>query len=274
MSLAFTKLEGAGNDFVLLDTLDQPGDIDAALARRLSDRRRGIGADQILLLEAGQQTRFAYRILNSDGSVAGQCGNGARCIALYLRRRYGLPAQFDMESPGGLVRVDASEALRPSVSLGVPNFAASSLPTTWQIDRTEGRLNLLGHSYRACLLSLGNPHVVLQVDDVARAPLAELAAVLQGDLEHFPQGCNVGVVAVQDRQRAQLRVHERGAGETLACGSGACAAAIALLGWGLCEAPVQLTLPGGTLTVRWPGPDHPVWLQGPALLVYQGHFDR
>lgn len=271
MLLPFVKLEGAGNDFVLIDAIDNPPLIDAGLARALCDRRRGVGADQILLIEPGQQTRFAYRIFNSDGSSAGQCGNGARCIALYLRRRYALPARFALESPGGLVEVEAARPDCPTVSLGVPRFEPEALPTTLRLDRVDGRLVVGRREYRACLLSLGNPHVVLEVDDVAEAPLAELAAALQSDAA-FPDSCNVGVVAAGDASQARLRVYERGAGETLACGSGACAAAIALIGWGRCNGPVRLSLPGGELVVRWDGPAAPVWLQGPARWVHAGHY--
>ncbi len=272
MSLPFVKLEGAGNDFVLIDRLAHAVELDPALARRLCDRRHGIGADQILLIEPGQRERFAYAVYNADGSQAGQCGNGARCIALYLRRRYGLPARFAIESPSGLVEVDATDPQQPEVSLGVPSFDPAAIPTTRPNTAEGWPLRLAGVNYHASALSMGNPHVVVEVLDAASAPLATLAAALQTD-PAFPAGCNVGVAQVLDRGRVQLRVCERGAGETLACGSGACAAAVALISRGRVDSPLRLHLPGGELRVRWDGPGEPVHLAGPARWVFEGRFE-
>lgn len=271
MDLPFVKLEGAGNDFVLIDRIARPIEFDPALARRLCDRRYGIGADQILLIENGQSERFAYTIYNADGSRAGQCGNGARCIALYLRRQYGLPARFAIESPTGLVEVDAPDPMQPEVTLGVPSFDAATVPTTRPSGPAGWPLRLAGIDYTASAVSIGNPHVVVEVSDASRAPLAELAAALQTD-PAFPDSCNVGVAQVIDRGQVRLRVHERGVGETLACGSGACAAAVALISRDRVEAPVVLHLPGGELRVRWAGPGTPVQLAGPARWVFKGSF--
>lgn len=271
MTLPFVKLEGAGNDFVLIDRLADPVELDAALARRLCDRRLGVGADQVLLIEAGGQERFAYTIYNADGSRAGQCGNGARAIALYLRQRYGLPARFAIESPAGLVEVDASDPQQPEVSLGVPSFEPAAIPTTRHNGTDGWSLQLAGSQYHASALSIGNPHVVIEVADAAGAPLAELAAALQSD-PAFPDGCNVGVAQVVDRGLVRLRVCERGAGETLACGSGACAAAVALISRGRVQTPLRLHLPGGELRVRWGGPGKSVHLAGPARWVFEGRF--
>jgi diaminopimelate epimerase len=269
MDLPFVKLEGAGNDFVLIDRVARSIELDPALARQLCDRRFGIGADQILLIDGGRQERFAYAIYNADGSQAGQCGNGARCIALYLRRRYGLPARFAIESPAGRVEVDATDPNYPEVSLGVPSFDADAIPTTRPNGPAGWPLRLWDTDYTASALSIGNPHVVVEVADAAKAPLAELAALLQID-PAFPDSCNVGVAQIIDREHIKLRVAERGVGETLACGSGACAAAVALISRDRVESAVALQLPGGELRVRWAGPGKPVLLAGPARWVFEG----
>ncbi len=271
MSLAFLKMHGAGNDFVLIDSLAASvAELDASLAQHLADRRLGVGADQILWVQRGQQLPFAYRIFNADGSVAGQCGNGARCIAAYLQRHYGLPKRFGMESPAGLVEARILDGGAVEVSLGEPDLRAEQVPTTLPAG-PDGHIvfTALGESWQATVLSLGNPHVVVEVEDLASAPLAELGAWVQQS-PHFPDGANLGMAQVAAADSLRLRVYERGVGETLACGSGACAAAIAMRLRGRTRSPVELTLPGGMLKVRWDGVGETVYLAGPAEFVYAG----
>lgn len=271
MSLAFVKMHGAGNDFVLIDSRSEnSAELDASLAQRLADRRIGVGADQILWLERGRDLPFAYRIFNADGSTAGQCGNGARCIAAYLHRHYGLPKRFSIESPAGLVHARILDADSVEVSLGEPSMQASHVPTTL-VAESDGlvRFEALGKQWQGTALSLGNPHLVIEVDDVSSAPLAELGAWVQQSAS-FPDGANLGLVEVQSADLLRLRVFERGVGETLACGSGACAAAIAMCLRGRSQSPVELSLPGGLLKVRWGGVGDSVYLAGPAEFVYVG----
>ena len=274
MSLAFAKMHGAGNDFVLIDTLREQAPLTPELVQQLADRRYGAGADQVLTIERGAQLPFAYSIYNADGSSAGQCGNGARCVGAYLHRHYGLPRGFTVESPAGPVSVRIFDNGEVEVDLGVPRLNPAEVPTTLQPDAAGvGSFQALRRSWQGSPVSMGNPHLVIEVPDVAHAPLAELGAWLQVS-ELFPQGCNLGMVQVLDANTLRLRVYERGVGETLACGSGACAAAVAMQTRGRASGPLRLELPGGRLRVRWDGPGKPAFLAGGAEFVYAGQWQR
>ncbi len=271
MPRAFSKMHGAGNDFVLLDCRHAAAP-DAALCRRLADRHTGIGCDQVLTIEPPRDAGAvaSYRIWNADGSAAGQCGNGARCVAAWLLRRDEAGERFALDSPSGRHAVEhASNGFR--IALGVPDFAPAAVPLRG-FDATDAcTLDVDGVQVSFGAVSMGNPHAVIVVDDVAQAPVATLAPRLQAHAA-FPQSVNVGFAQVLDPGHIRLRVHERGSGETLACGSGASAAAAVLLRRGVLQGPVAVDLPGGTLGVDWAGPGMPLWLSGPTRFVFEGEW--
>lgn len=274
MSLRFHKMHGAGNDFVLIDCLREHAELDAELVRRLANRRYGAGADQILTIERGVELPFAYRVYNADGSSAGQCGNGARCVGAFLQRHYDLPQRFSVESPSGVVQVRLLDDGEVEVSLGQPRLDPDQVPTRLQPDPSGlASFAALGRQWQGSPLSMGNPHLVIEVEDVASAPLDALGEWLQRSTL-FAEGCNLEMVQVLDANTLRVRVYERGVGETLACGSGACAAAIAMQRRGRATGPLRLQLPGGRLRVRWDGPGHSVFLAGGAVFVYSGEWQQ
>jgi len=270
-ALRFTKMQGAGNDFVILDRIAGAPFPDAALARRLADRHFGVGCDQIMVIEAAPAGGYAYRIVNADGSAAGQCGNGARCVSRYLRERHGLADGAVLDSPGGPVVVHFLDGGEVELALGVPRLEPADIPFLAPRCQTRYLIDLGDAQYPIAALSLGNPHAVLTVDSVALAPVAQVGAQIECHAR-FPDRANVGFVEIVDRSHLRLRVWERGVGETLACGSGACAAMVALRLTDEIDAAVAIDLPGGRLRVRWAGNGQPVYLAGPATFVFDGEF--
>ncbi|WP_295884099.1 diaminopimelate epimerase [uncultured Thiohalocapsa sp.] len=275
MRLRFTKMHGLGNDFVVLDGVRQQVQLTPALAARLADRRFGVGCDQVLLVEPPRLpgTDFHYRIFNADGSEVEQCGNGARCFARYVRDA-GLTdkSEIPVGTAAGpiLLRVQADG--RVCVDMGVPRLEPADIPFIAERQATRYPLALDDGVVDIAAVSMGNPHAVLAVADMDTAPVA----VLGPRIEHhprFPRRVNVGFLEIQDRHRVRLRVWERGAGETLACGTGACAAVVAGRLWGELDAEVAVSLPGGTLVVHWPGAGAPVQMTGPATRVFDGDID-
>jgi diaminopimelate epimerase len=266
----FTKMHGAGNDFVILDRITGAPFPEAALARRLADRHFGVGCDQIMVVECRGEG-FGYRILNADGSDAGQCGNGARCVARYLRERHGLADGAVLDSPGGAVRVRFLSQDLIELALAVPRLEPAEIPFVAASRQPRYPLDLGNSLIEIAALSMGNPHAVLTVDSVALAPVAEVGAQIECH-RRFPDRANVGFVEIVDRAHLRLRVWERGVGETLACGSGACAAMVALRITDEVGAEVAIDLPGGRLQVRWDGADQPVYLAGAAAFVFDGEF--
>jgi diaminopimelate epimerase len=259
LTLKFTKMQGLGNDFVVLDGVRQKVDLDPATVRALADRRFGVGCDQVLVVEPAQgDADFRYRIFNADGGEVEQCGNGARCFVKFVHgRRLTAKREIRVETLGGTIvpRLEADGEV--SVDMGPPTRPVFE------------SLNVDGESIEVAVLSMGNPHAVQVVADAASAPVT-----VQGPrLEHhprFPGRVNAGYMQVLDRHRIALRVWERGAGETLSCGTGACAAVVAGIARGLLDSPVQVETRGGTLTIAWAGGDNPVWMKGPAETVYEG----
>jgi diaminopimelate epimerase len=270
--LRFRKMQGLGNDFVVINGVGEPITLTAAQARALADRRFGVGCDQILILEPARTngTDFSFRILNSDGSEAEQCGNGARCLGRFIRDT-GLAAkeEITLESLGGIIRLRLERDAQVTVDMGVPEFDPVRVPFEAKTRQPVYDLDVDGTSVSVSVLALGNPHAVQVVDDVARAPVA-----LQGPLievhRRFPNHVNVGFMQVLDRGHILLRVYERGAGETLACGSGACAAVVAGRQRGLLADAVEVRLPGGKLQVRWAGEGRSVLMTGPAVTTFDG----
>lgn len=272
MALAFSKMHGIGNDFVLLDCRNAPMPLDTAAIRRLGDRHFGVGFDQLLSIEPSSDAScaYAYGIWNSDGSRSGQCGNGVRCVAAWLARAGLLDAGLvRLMSPSGPVRVERLDDGRVRVDMGEPRFAPSALPFDVPHERDRYSIEVVGHALEIGAVSMGNPHAVIEVDDIADAPVG----VLGPQVEHagaFPRGCNVGFAQVLSPSAVALRVWERGVGETLACGSGACAAVAVLRRRGQVGAAVEVRLPGGALEIQWPGPGHTLWMTGPASFAFEG----
>ena len=273
-TLRFTKMHGAGNDFVVLDLRGGRPAPTPALARALGDRHTGVGFDQLLTIEDPRQAGALarYRIWNADGSAAQQCGNGARCVAAWLQRDGAASyASFVLEAPPGPVTVQALGEGRYALDLGVPRFEPADLPFRAGAAQDTYRFTVGGQDVAFGIASMGNPHAVIEVPDVAAADVAGLGPALQAR-DEFPEGVNVGFAQVLAPDRIRLRVFERGAGETLACGSGACAAVAVLARRGRIGRHVFVELPGGTLEITWPGDDSPVTMAGPTAFVFEGDF--
>jgi diaminopimelate epimerase len=272
--LEFTKMHGLGNDFAVFDTPAGPP-LDGALIRRLADRHTGIGFDQALVLEAPRRADSAvfYRIFNADGLEVEQCGNGARCIAALLAAR-GL-ARSDtvtMDSPAGLVRARTPSGGLVSVDMGPVRFDPRTLPFDAPADAARYQLELPGGSAEIGAVSIGNPHAVLAVESVDTADVGRVGPAIEGH-PRFPRRVNVGFMQVIDRAHIRLRVYERGAGETLACGTGACAAVAVGRRWGELDGEVHVSVRGGELRVNWGGPGEHIWLTGPAEISFAGHVE-
>ena len=269
MRLDFAKMHGLGNDFMVVNAVDHPFEPDAARVRALADRRTGVGFDQLLLVEAppGGDVDFGYRIFNADGGEVAQCGNGARCFAHFVRAR-GLTDKTTLRArtTERVVEMRLCGDGRVCVNMGEPVFDAARIPFACD-DVHACRLDVGGHRLRFGVLSFGNPHAVTEVARLEDCPVAEIGAQMQSH-KCFPAGVNVGFMQRLDERRLALRVYERGAGETSACGSGACAAAVVAERWGLAGMPVEVRLAGGALEVSRGGDG--VELSGPCEHVYDG----
>jgi len=273
-ALKFTKMQGLGNDFVVLDGVRQRVELTSAQVRLLADRRFGVGCDQVLLVERAQgDADFRYRIFNADGGEVEQCGNGARCFLVFVRDQ-GLTAKRELrvETAGGLITPRLEADGQVTVDMGVPRFAPDEVPFTGGEGAVDEILEVDGVPVRIAALSMGNPHAVQQVPDVDAAPV-----VTQGPrIEHhprFPQRVNAGYMQVVDRATIRLRVWERGVGETLACGTGACAAVVAGVRLGLVDSPVRVEVRGGQLQIAWAGVGQSVQMTGPATTVFEGEWN-
>ncbi len=272
MALAFSKMHGLGNDFAVVDARTRPFDADPARIRAMADRHRGIGFDQLLTIEPARDPScaFAYGIWNTDGSSARQCGNGVRCVAAWLRRAGALTADHvRLQSPAGAVTVRLLDDGRIAVDMGEPVFAPARIPFAADAEAGAYVLQVGTQTLTIGAVSLGNPHAVVEVAD-ADDPAHVTLGPLLSEHPRFAQGCNAGFVAVSTRDRVRLRVHERGAGWTLACGTGACAAVAVLRRRGRIDAEVAVELPGGTLAIAWSGPGATLWMTGPAAFAYEG----
>jgi diaminopimelate epimerase len=276
--MRFSKMHGAGNDFVVLDLRDGRAPPSPVLCRALADRNKGVGCDQILTIERSDAADVVarYGIFNADGSGARQCGNGARCVAAWLRRDAQargepLPARFELESPAGRHAVEFTPDGRVRLDMGHPDFDPARIPLAGFAHAERCHLAPHGLDVRFSAVSMGNPHAVVRVADVARAEVDTVGPALQHD-PAFPDSVNVGFVQVLDRGHLRLRVHERGVGETLACGSGACAAAAVAMREGWVDRSVDVELPGGTLHIDWPDDAASIAMTGPAAFVFEGEW--
>ena len=291
MRLDFLKMQGLGNDFLVFDAPPAARhSVDSNKLRALADRHTGIGFDQALMLEAPREahSRVFYRVYNSDGSEVEQCGNGARCVAaLMYARRPELGREMTMESAGGVVHARVREDGMVSVDMGIPNFDPRSLPmelaglgAPGEEARGEASpgempvysLEIDGANIEFGAVSIGNPHVVLRVPDVKSAPVERFGPTIERH-RLFAKRTNVGFMQIVDRGRIKLRVHERGVGETQACGTGACAAVAFGAKRDMLDSEVRVDLPGGSAIVNWTGPGQHIWLTGPATMVFTGSID-
>ncbi|WP_286784660.1 MULTISPECIES: diaminopimelate epimerase [Pseudomonas] len=272
MLLRFTKMHGLGNDFMVLDLVSQHAHIQSKHARQWGDRHTGVGFDQLLIVEppSNPDVDFRYRIFNADGTEVEQCGNGARCFARFvIDKRLTSKREIRVETKGGIIELTLRADGQISVDMGAPRLLPSEIPFQAESQALSYRVEVDGESVELAAVSMGNPHAVLRVDDVQAAPVRTLGPKLEQH-PRFPQRVNVGFLQVLDRKLARLRVWERGAGETQACGTGACAAAVAAIQQGWMDSPLHLDLTGGRLAIEWAGPGHPVIMTGPAVRVYEG----
>ncbi len=277
VSVRFVKMHGLGNDFVVIDRRDQHFEPTAGRVRRYADRRTGIGFDQLLLIDppSGEAT-VAWRIFNADGSEAEQCGNGARCVAALVTD--GAPGRIVLEGAAGRLAAEVHESGLVSIDMGVPDFRPDALPfdpAAGNATSDDGAYTMLadGAAVTFGAVSMGNPHVVIDVPDVARAPVERLGPLLERH-PAFPERTNVGFAQRLAADRIALRVWERGSGETRACGSGACAAMAVLRSRGAVGDSVRVRLPGGELAIAWPGEGQRLWMTGPATRAYEGTITR
>ncbi|HEV7136420.1 MAG TPA: diaminopimelate epimerase [Steroidobacteraceae bacterium] len=274
MRIEFTKMHGLGNDFVVFDA---PAELplEGALIRRLSDRHTGIGFDQALVLESPRRadTAVFYRIFNADGVEVEQCGNGARCIAALLAARgHARAGTITLDSPAGLIRARTLDAGLVSVDMGPVRFDPQALPFEAQAEAQRYRLEVDGGSIEIGAVSIGNPHAILAVAAADTAAVERLGPQIERH-PRFPRRVNAGFMQVVDRTHIRLRVYERGAGETLACGTGACAAVAVGRRWGELDREVHVSVRGGELRVNWNGPGEHIWLTGPAEVSFAGHVE-
>jgi diaminopimelate epimerase len=268
-------MHGAGNDFVVFDGISRPVALTPEIIRRLADRHFGIGCDQVLVVERATSpgADFRYRIFNADGGEVEQCGNGARCFVRFVRdKRLTDKDEIAVETLSGMIypRLEANGNV--TVNMGVPRFEPVEVPFEASQRENVYDLEVDGRKLTVTVLSIGNPHAVQVVPEVDSAPVNTQGPLIERH-PRFPQRVNAGYMQIVDRRRIRLRVYERGAGETLACGSGACAAVVAGRQRGLLDDKVDVKLLGGTLRVSWAGEGQPVWMTGPAVTVFEGTID-
>ncbi len=274
MKLPFTKMQGAGNDFVVLDGVRQVIDLTPAQYRALADRHFGIGCDQILLVQPATRADcdFRYRIFNADGGEVQQCGNGARCFVRFVHEQGLTPKrEIQVETAAGIIVPRLEDDGQVTVDMGPPRFEPAEIPFLAAGPALTHVIDVDGEPVELSVVSMGNPHAVRVVCNVDDAPVRELGARIEAH-DHFPERVNVGFMQVIHRREIKLRVFERGAGETLACGTGACAAVVAGIRRGLLDDAVRVHTRGGDLFIRWAGPGHNVLLTGPAVTVFQGEI--
>lgn len=274
MKLKFTKMHGIGNDFVVIDAINQPVSLYPDQIRSLADRHFGIGCDQILLIEkANGKADFRYRIFNADGGEVEQCGNGARCFVRFVYD-HGLTKKkhIHIETLSGEISPILEANGEITVNMGVPQFEPADIPFTAEKDALVHQLELDDKEVEISVVSMGNPHAVRIIQSISQAPVLAEGAMIESH-PRFPNRVNVGYMKIIDRNHIQLRVYERGSGETLACGTGACAAVVIGIRLKLLATIVKVNTRGGDLTIRWEGSGEPVWMTGPAVTVFEGEIN-
>ncbi|MFO7578703.1 diaminopimelate epimerase [Nitrosomonas halophila] len=274
MKLKFTKMHGVGNDFVVIDAISQSVSLSPEVIRQLADRHLGIGFDQLLLVERARgNADFRYRIFNADGGEVEQCGNGARCFVRFVHD-HGLTDQqtIRVETIRGIITPTLEENGEITVNMGIPRLDPAEVPFTAQQRALTYPLQIDDHSVEITVLSMGNPHAVQIVPDIELAPVAGEGPMIESH-PAFPQRVNAGYMQIIDRSHIRLRVFERGAGETMACGTGACAAVVSGILRGVLDNQVLVSMRGGDLRICWLGENQPVWMTGPAVTVFEGVID-
>ncbi len=274
MLINFSKMHGLGNDFVVIDAINPSVELTAEQIRDMADRHYGVGFDQLLMVQAAKGTAdFRYVIYNADGSEVSQCGNGARCFALFVKQK-GLTdkATIRVETGAGELILDVNEQNEVTVDMGEPQCVPAEIPLAVEQQQSTYQVEAAGDNVEFSAVSMGNPHAVIQVADIQTAPV-ELVGKAMESHEVFPERANIGFSQITSPSSLALRVYERGAAETLACGSGACAAVVAGIQRGELKTPVTVTLPGGDLTIDWQGAGHSVIMTGPATFVFDGMIE-
>ncbi|MDP2231873.1 diaminopimelate epimerase [Methylotenera sp.] len=270
MNLKFTKMHGAGNDFMVIDGISQSFALTTQQIQTLAHRQFGVGFDQLLLVELSKVADFKYRIFNADGSEVSQCGNGARCFVRFVVDQHLTDKhEINVETASGIITPKLEENGLVTVNMGAPRFAPSEIPFVTDAISARYSLEVDGQHLTIAALSMGNPHAVQIVDDVETAPVATLGSQIEVH-PRFPERVNAGFMQIIDTHHIKLRVFERGSGETLACGTGACAAVVAGIQLGRLQSPVKVTARGGELHIAWQGGNSPVMMTGPAVTVFTG----
>ncbi len=275
MILKFTKMHGAGNDFVMLDGVRQKIELKPEQLRLLADRHFGVGCDQILIVERAEnkEADFRYLIFNADGGEVEQCGNGARCFMRFVHdQKLTTKREIVVETHSGLISPRIEQDGRVTVNMGAPIFDPVRIPFDGGSGEVSEPLEVAGETLNISALSMGNPHAVQVVEDIERAPVKETGPLIEHH-PRFPRRVNAGFMQVMDRNNLRLRVYERGSGETLSCGTGACAAVVAGIRRGLLDSPVNVATRGGMLTVSWDSDGAPVLMTGPAITVFSGEIN-
>lgn len=277
MKLKFTKMHGIGNDFVVIDAITQNVSFSSSQIRQIADRHFGVGCDQLLLVEKPsgkfQDVDFRYRIFNADGGEVEQCGNGARCFVKFVHENQLTDKRsIQVETARGIIVLTLQEDQQVTVNMGVPQFEPAQIPFDAAQTADTYQLNLQHGTATVCAVSMGNPHAVQIVDNLDTAPVETDGPLIESH-PRFPQRVNAGFMQIINPQHIRLRVYERGSGETLACGSGACAAVVSGIRLGKLQSPVRVSMRGGDLNIAWEGDNTPVWMTGPAETVFDGEID-
>lgn len=275
MKLNFTKMQGAGNDFVVIDSYTQPVSLTTEQIKLIANRFFGVGCDQLLMVEKTNTPNvdFRYRIFNADGGEVEQCGNGARCFVRFVVEK-GLTQkrEISVETASGTISLKLQDDGQVTVNMGAPRFSPAQIPFVAAAQQTRYPLALTHTEIEVSAVSMGNPHAITVVDDIDTAPVADYGPQIESH-PRFPQRVNAGFMQVLNPHAINLRVYERGSGETLACGTGACAAAVSGMQLGLLASPVVVNTRGGQLTITWEGEGNPVMMTGPAEIVFEGQIN-
>jgi diaminopimelate epimerase len=270
MNIHFTKMQGAGNDFMVIDAINQNISFSPAQIQLLANRQFGIGFDQLLLVEPSTVADLKYRIFNADGSEVAQCGNGARCFVRFaVDQKLTHKSEILVETASGIISPKLEDNGLVTVNMGEPQFEPKAIPFTADSEALSYEITADHTAYHIAAVSMGNPHAVLIVDDIDATPVEILGPQIESH-PLFPERVNVGFMQIVDAHHISLRVFERGSGETLACGTGACAAAVSGIRQGLLQSPVNVSARGGELTIQWAGDNNPVMMTGPAVSVFTG----
>lgn len=272
MDIQFTKMQGAGNDFMVIDAIHQTIALTPAHIQMLANRQFGIGFDQLLLVETSEIADFKYRIFNADGSEVAQCGNGARCFVRFVvDQQLTNQTEITVETASGIISPRLEANGQVTVNMGAPKFNPPDIPFIAETMANQYEIKVGEGEYYVATVSMGNPHAVFIVGDIDTAPVEELGPLVEAH-SRFPERVNVGFMQIITNSHIKLRVFERGSGETLACGTGACAAVVTGIKQGVLISPVTVTARGGELTIHWEGGDHPVMMTGPAVTVFNGNI--